>query len=315
MQQLDILTSALQLNAGLVQRALDGLSDDDLAKRPNDQCNPIGWTLWHQYRYEDGVVSLITGEPQAWLSGGWRDKFGMPADDDNLGMGDPLEQVGAFRATLDNLQGYGAAVREKTLACLQAITPDDLERELEAPGGATPHGGRPTGRSDARPFFTTAAKSATCGDSLPARVGSRPDRSPENAKGRDDARPLVLVAIQGDDEMLAQSVGIDGFALLDALDSDEAPEGAARPARDRHFCVFARTGSAPCHARPRLGPPLFTEPVFPHRVMELPTMLAALRDVASTDSEPDPAVDSAEFPAQIRSISLLACRLLPCRLA
>lgn len=25
--------------------------------------------------------------------------------------------------------------------------------------------------------------------------------------------------------MLAQSVGIDGFALLDALDSDEAPEG------------------------------------------------------------------------------------------
>ena len=137
MQQLDILTSALQLNAGLIQQALDGLSDDDLARRPNDQCNPIGWTLWHQYRYEDGVVSLITGEPQAWISGGWRDKFGMPADDDNLGMGDSLEQVGAFRATLDNLQGYGAAVRERTLACLQAITPGDLERELEAPGGAT----------------------------------------------------------------------------------------------------------------------------------------------------------------------------------
>ena len=137
MQQLDILASALQLNAGLIQRALDGLSDDDLAKRPSDQCNPIGWTLWHQYRYEDRVVSGITGEQQVWLSVGWHDKFGMPADAEQLGMGDSLEQVGAFRATLQNLQGYGAAVREKTLACLQIITPEELERELTAPGGAT----------------------------------------------------------------------------------------------------------------------------------------------------------------------------------
>ena len=30
-----------------------------------------------------------------------------------------------------------AIVREKTLACLQSITPAELERELEAPGGAT----------------------------------------------------------------------------------------------------------------------------------------------------------------------------------
>ena len=137
MQQLDILASALQLNAGLVQRALDGLSDDDLTKRPSDQCNPIGWTLWHQYRYEDRVVSGITGEQQVWVSEGWHDKFGMSADADQLGMGNSLEQVGAFRATLANLQGYGAAVREKTLACLQTITPEELERELEAPGGAT----------------------------------------------------------------------------------------------------------------------------------------------------------------------------------
>ena len=137
MQQLDILSSALQMNAGLLQRALDGLSDDDLTKRPSDQCNSIGWTLWHQYRYEDGVISAVTGEEQVWRSGGWHNRFGLPADDDRLGMGDSLEKVGAFRPTLENLQGYGAAVRDKTLACLQTITPEELERELEAPGGAT----------------------------------------------------------------------------------------------------------------------------------------------------------------------------------
>ena len=137
MQQLDILATALQMNAGLLQRALDGLSDDDLTKRPSDQCNPIGWTLWHQYRYEDGLISLITGEQEAWLAGQWHDKFGLPAGDDHLGMGDSLEKVGGFRPTLENLQAYGAAVREKTLACLQNITPEELEREMEAPGGAT----------------------------------------------------------------------------------------------------------------------------------------------------------------------------------
>ena len=136
MQQLDILASALQVNAGLLKTALDGLSDDDLTKRPNEQCNPIGWTLWHQYRYEDGVISRITGQPEVWLADSWHDKFGLPAGDDRLGMGDALEKVGAFRPTLENLQGYGAAVREKTLACLQSITPEELERELEAPGGA-----------------------------------------------------------------------------------------------------------------------------------------------------------------------------------
>ena len=137
MQQLDILASALQLNAGLLKTALDGLSDDDLTRRPSEQCNPIGWTLWHQYRYEDGVISRITGEPEVWAAGSWHDTFGLPAGDDRLGMGDSLDKVGSFRPTLENLQAYGGAVREKTLACLQSITPEELERELEAPGGAT----------------------------------------------------------------------------------------------------------------------------------------------------------------------------------
>ena len=145
MQQLEIVASALQMNAGLLQRALDGLSDDDLTKRPTDQCNPIGWTLWHQYRYEDGLISRITGQQEVWLSDRWHDKFGRPADDDRLGMGESLEKVGAFRPTLENLQGYGAAVREKTLACLQSLTPEELDRELEAPGGATRSAGASLG--------------------------------------------------------------------------------------------------------------------------------------------------------------------------
>lgn len=137
MEPLEIVTSALQTNAGLVDKALEGLSDDDLMQRPNDQCNPIGWTLWHQYRYEDRVISGIGDHEQVWITGGWHDRFGLPPDPAQLGMGDSLDQVMALRPTLENLRGYAAAVREKTMACLQTITPDNLDRDISAPGGGT----------------------------------------------------------------------------------------------------------------------------------------------------------------------------------
>jgi hypothetical protein len=35
------------------------------------------------------------------------------------------------------LQGYAAAVREKTLAILQSLSAADLDRELPGPGGGT----------------------------------------------------------------------------------------------------------------------------------------------------------------------------------
>ena len=48
-----------------------------------------------------------------------------------------MEQVKALQVTGENLKGYGAAVREKTLSCLQSLTPADLDRELPGPGGNT----------------------------------------------------------------------------------------------------------------------------------------------------------------------------------
>jgi len=132
-----IMANALTLNTnGFINPALQGLSDADLTKRPTEQCNSIGWLLWHQTRVEDGILSNISGRPQAWVEGKWHEKFGMPANTGN-GAGDSLEQVAAFKPTVANLQGYAAAVREKTLAVLKSLTPADLDRDLPAPGGAT----------------------------------------------------------------------------------------------------------------------------------------------------------------------------------
>ena len=52
----------------------------------------------------------------------------MPAEPHDAGVGHSLEQVMALQPTIAALQGYAAAVREKTLTVLPTLTPADLER-------------------------------------------------------------------------------------------------------------------------------------------------------------------------------------------
>ncbi|MCZ6876475.1 MAG: DinB family protein [bacterium] len=131
-----IIANALTLNTeNFVKGALKDLSDDDLTKQPNAQCNPIGWTLWHQTRVEDGIMSSISDRPQTWATGNWAAKFAMQADTDDRGIGHSIQQVAAFKASKEDLLAYADAVREKTLAVLKEITPEDLDRDLQIPGG------------------------------------------------------------------------------------------------------------------------------------------------------------------------------------
>src|SRR6266511_1559104 len=133
-----VVANALTLNTNnMMNLALQGLSDADLLKRPSDQCNPMGWLLWHQARAEDAILSHLSGTPQAWVASAWHKQLGMPANPQDTGTGHSLDQVMALQPTIAALQGYAAAVREKTLAVLKTLTPADLERELPAPTGDT----------------------------------------------------------------------------------------------------------------------------------------------------------------------------------
>src|SRR5215510_9178578 len=113
-----VVANVLTANTNtFVKPALQGLSDADLLKSPSDQCNPIGWLLWHQTRVEDAILSNVGGRPQAWIEGKWHEQFGMPAEPGSVGAGDSLEQVAAFKPTIANLLGYVDAVRENPATC------------------------------------------------------------------------------------------------------------------------------------------------------------------------------------------------------
>lgn len=137
MRAVELIRNVLTNNERFLARALDGLTDDDLTKRPSDQTNPIGWLLWHQTRVEDATIAAILEQSQVWVEQDWAMQLGLAGDAEDLGIGHTLDQVSAFRPSLRALAGYRNVVRERTLSCLRALTDDDLEREITIPGRGT----------------------------------------------------------------------------------------------------------------------------------------------------------------------------------
>ena len=67
------------------EKALGGLTLEDLKKRPSPGANPIGWLLWHCVRSCDRFLGdVILGE-QLWIKDGWHKKFNRPADFNDTG--------------------------------------------------------------------------------------------------------------------------------------------------------------------------------------------------------------------------------------
>ena len=73
----ELMTDALGRIPDLVHASVDGLSDDDLAWRPDPGANTIAWLVWHLTRIEDDHVADVAGTTQAW-EGGWADRFALP---------------------------------------------------------------------------------------------------------------------------------------------------------------------------------------------------------------------------------------------
>ena len=80
-----ILSDMLEMSDSLVRRALEGLTDADLIKRPSDQDNTIGWLMWHKTRVEDIAFADASGEEQFWISDKWHEKFGMEPNPGQMG--------------------------------------------------------------------------------------------------------------------------------------------------------------------------------------------------------------------------------------
>ena len=134
MEGRELVADGLGRVRAILHRVVDGLTLEQLLYQPQEGCNSIAWLAWHLTRVQDHHLSDLAGLPQAWVSEGWHELFGMAADPTNTGGGHTPEQVAAFRPPDGAvLLGYQDAVYTRTKAYLETLSSGDLDVEIDEP--------------------------------------------------------------------------------------------------------------------------------------------------------------------------------------
>lgn len=127
----ELLTEAFSRVPETIGRALDGLSEDQLAARPAAGANTLAWLAWHAARGQDAQVADLAGSEQVWTADGWADRFGLPFPTEALGYGMSRDDVGRVRASAELLTGYLDAVTARTVEYLATLAPEDLDAVVD----------------------------------------------------------------------------------------------------------------------------------------------------------------------------------------
>jgi hypothetical protein len=116
----------------IVGGAVTGLSADDLAYRPGEQVNSIGWLVWHLARGEDVQLAQVSGRDQAYADGGFAGRFDLPFGPNDFGFGHGPADVARVRVTNPAiLIDYYAAVHARTADFIGGLEDTDLDRIVD----------------------------------------------------------------------------------------------------------------------------------------------------------------------------------------
>jgi DinB family protein len=134
MEWRELIVDGFERLPDLVEEALAGVRAADLDWPPEPGCNPLGWTVWHLTRVQDGQIADLMQAPDQdlWTRDGWHAKFNRPPDHDDSGYGHTAAQVRAFRSPSAKVQlDYLRAVTERTKQYLATLTTTELDRPLD----------------------------------------------------------------------------------------------------------------------------------------------------------------------------------------
>jgi len=127
----DLLADALGRVREQIPGVVEGLSDDDLAWRPDPEANSIAWLVWHLARIEDDHVAGAAGSEQVWMAQGWVDRFDLPFRPGEHGYAMSHDDAAKIRVSGDLLAGYYDAVAERSASYVAGLRPDDLDRVVD----------------------------------------------------------------------------------------------------------------------------------------------------------------------------------------
>lgn len=127
----ELLIDAFERIRDGVHPAVNGLTREELAFRPDTESNSIAWLAWHLTRIQDDHVAHLAGTGQRWLDGGWAERFALPFDPSDTGYGHDPAQVDLVVVDARPLLDYFEDVHSATLAYLATVTDDELDRVVD----------------------------------------------------------------------------------------------------------------------------------------------------------------------------------------
>jgi hypothetical protein len=127
----DLLVDAFDRIRGVLGRALDGLTDEQLTEQVGPVANPISWLAWHVTRIQDDHVCDVAGIEQAWTGQGWYERFGLPFPVTDHGYAHTEQQVEQVRVPGELLRAYHDAVYTRTVEYVKTIRDADLDQVVD----------------------------------------------------------------------------------------------------------------------------------------------------------------------------------------
>ena len=131
MNHAGVLTDAFDRIKGVVHDTLDDIAPAALTYRVDSEANTVAWLIWHLTRVQDDHVAGVAGSEQVWTSDGWNDRFGLPFEDGAIGYGQSADDVAAVTSGADLLRDYYDAVHARTVAYVESLAAEDLDRVVD----------------------------------------------------------------------------------------------------------------------------------------------------------------------------------------
>lgn len=128
----DVLCDLFGRIRSTVHDVVTGLTPDQLCFSVQEGTNTIAWLVWHLTRIQDDHVSDAAGTEQAWIDGGWVNRFALPFDPSATGYGQHPPDVAAVRVDdAGQLTAYHDAVYERTVGYVKGLVDEDLLRIVD----------------------------------------------------------------------------------------------------------------------------------------------------------------------------------------
>ena len=115
----EFIRESFENNWDWLERYIDGLSQEEIEYRPNDQCHSIGFILWHYGRALDMWTQTLARRGEQLYEREWAERLGFRPEAMDVGFGYSTEDLANWRCPdKDLLVGYARAARDNLLGFL-----------------------------------------------------------------------------------------------------------------------------------------------------------------------------------------------------